>query len=194
LFEGEFEARHLPQDSANAGRNDRRAHQVVYSILVSARSFAEAGGVDGEFKRIRIEFAGSAGMVNCTIELSGGGKRTTRVTVALGPLRADFQQSLVCRRSVLVSPGIAEYPGAEIGYFFSLGSQLEGDAGAFGGMLAASPVQQGFTEATKEDREIVLGKFAPSEIESAGLDEIGGGAQWSGAAYCLFTNFIEIGH
>jgi hypothetical protein len=116
-------------------------------------------------------------MENCPIELSCGRQRATRVTVALGPSRADFQQSLVCRRSVLVSSGIAEYPGTEIGYFFSLGPQLEGDAGAFGGMLAPSPVQQSFAEAAKEDGEFVLGKFVPSEIDSAGLDEIGGGAQ-----------------
>ncbi len=194
LLEGEFEARHLPQDSAAAGRNDRRAHQIVDGILVSACRLAEAGGVNGEFKRVRIELAGSAGMENCAIELSGGGKRAARVTVALGPLGTDFQQSFVSRRSFLVAPGIAEHPGTEIGYFFARGPQLEGDAGAFGGMLTPSPVQQGFAEPAIEDREFVLGKSALSEIESAGLNEIGGGAQWSGATYRLFTNFIEIGH
>jgi hypothetical protein len=106
----------------------------------------------------------------------------------------DFQQSLVCRRGVIVVPGIAEHPGTQIGYFFVSGPQLEGDAGAFCGMIARSPVQQGFTEPAKEDGEFVLGNFAPSEIDSAGLDEIGGGAQWSGNTYRLFTNFIEIGH
>ena len=34
LLEGEFQARHLPQDSADGGRNGRRAHQIVYGILV----------------------------------------------------------------------------------------------------------------------------------------------------------------
>jgi hypothetical protein len=66
--------------------------------------------------------------------------------------------------------------------------------GAFGGMLAPSPVQQSFAEPAKEDGEFVLGNFALGEIDSAGLDEIGGGAQWPGNTYRLFTNFIEIGH
>ena len=96
LVEGEFEARHLPQDSAAAGRNDRRAHQIIDGILVSAGGLAEAGGVDGEFKRIRIELAGSAGMENCAIEQSGSGKRAARVTVAFGPSRTDF--AAVARR------------------------------------------------------------------------------------------------
>jgi hypothetical protein len=108
---------------------------MVDGILVSAGDLAEAGGVDGEFKRTRIEVAGSAGMENCAIELTGGGKRAARVTVALGPLGTDSQQLLVSRRGVLVSPGIAEHPGTEIGYIFLVGPQLEGDAGAFGGML-----------------------------------------------------------
>ena len=150
--------------------------------------------MNDKFKRIRIEFAGSAGMENCAIELSGGGQRAARVTVAFSPSGMDFQQSLVGRRSLLVLSGITEHPGTEIGYFFLSGPQIEGNAGAFGGMLAPSPMQQGFAEPAKEDREFVLGKFALSEIESAGLDEFGGGAQWSGATYRLFTNFIEIGH
>ena len=194
LLEGQFEARHVPEDSAAAGRDDRSAHQVVERILVSARSLAEAGGVDGEFKRIRIEFARSAGMQNCAIELSGGGKRATRVTVPFGPSGTDVQQPLVCRRSVLVTPGIAEYPCTEIGYFFLSRPQLEGDVRAFGGMVAPTPVQQGFAEPAKENREFVLGNFTLSEIDPAGLDEIGRGAQWSGVTYRRFTNFIEIGH
>jgi hypothetical protein len=115
-------------------------------------------------------------MENCAIELSGGGKRAARMTVALGPSGTDFEQPLVCRGRVLVSSGIAEHPGAEIGYFFLLGPQLEGDVGAFGGMLAPSAVQQGFAEAAKEDREFVFGKFVLGEIDSARLDEIRGGA------------------
>ena len=150
--------------------------------------------MDGEFKRIRIEFTGPAGVENCAIELSCGGKRAARMTVALGPSGTDFQQSLVCRRCVLVSSGIAEHPGTEIGYFFSSGRQLEGHVRACGGMVAPISVQQGFAEPAKEDREFVLGNFAPSEIDSACLDEIGGGAQWSGNTYRLFTNLIEIGH
>jgi hypothetical protein len=162
--------------------------------LVSACGLAEAGGMDGEFKRIGGELAGSAGMENCAIELSGGGKRAARVTVAFGPSGTDFQQSLIGRRGFLVTPGIAEYPSTEIGYFFLNGPQLEGDMGAFGGMLAPSPVQQGLAEPAIKDGEFLLRKFALSEIESAALDEIGGGAQWSSATYRLFTNFIEISH
>jgi hypothetical protein len=150
--------------------------------------------VDGEFKRIGIELTGSARVENCAIELSGGGKRAARVTVTLCPSRMYFQQSLVRRRCVLVSSGIAEHPGTEIGYFFFFGPQLEGDVGAFGGMLVPSAVQQGFAEAAKEDREFIFGKFVPGEIDSARLDEIRGGAQWPGNTYRLCTNFIEIGH
>ena len=150
--------------------------------------------MDGEFEQIRIQFTGFAGMENCAIEQPGSGKRAARVTVAFGPAGTDLQQSLVCRRSVLVAPGIAEHPGTEIGYFFLLRPQLEGDAGAFGGMITPSPVQQGFAEPAKEDKGFVLGKFALGEIKTAGLDEIGGGAQRSGATYRLFTNFIKIGH
>ena len=184
----------MPKDRTEARRNDRRAHQIVDGVLVSARSLAEAGGVDGELKRIRIEVAGSAGMENRAIEQSGSGKRAARVTVTLGPSRTNFEQPLVCRRRVLVAPGIAEHPGTEISYIFLCGLQLEGHAGAFGGMLATSAVQQGFAEPAKEDREFVFGNFALSEIDQAGLDEIGGGAQWSGATYGRFTNFIEISH
>ena len=194
LFEGEFEARHLPQDSATAGRNDRRLRQIVDRILVSACSLAQAGGVNGEFRRIRIDLAGPAGMENCAIELSGSGKRPARVTMAFGPSGTDFQQSLVGRRGFRVAPGIAEHPSTQIGYFFPNGSELEGDSGAFGGMFTPSPVQQGFAEPAIEDREFAVGKFALSKIASAGLNEIGGGAQGSGAAYRLFTNLVEIGH
>ena len=93
-----------------------------------------------------------------------------------------------------MATGIAEHPGTEIGYFFLLGPQLEGDAGAFRGMIAPTPVQQGFAEPAVKDREFVLRKFALSEIESAALGEIGGSAQWSGATDRLFINFIKIGH
>jgi hypothetical protein len=150
--------------------------------------------MDGEFKRIGIEFAGSAGMVNCAIQLSSGSKRAARVTVALGPSRSDFEQLLVCRRGILVPSGVAEHPGTEIGYIFFLGPQLEGDAGAFGGMIAPSPVQQGFAEPTEKYRELILGYFVLSKIKIASFDEIGCGAHWSRATYRLFTNFIEIGH
>lgn len=64
-----------------------------------------------------------------------------------------------------MAPGIAEHPGTEIGYFFLLGPQLEGDAGAFGGMIAPTPVQQGFAEPAIKDREFVLRIFALSEID-----------------------------
>ena len=77
--------------------------------------------MDGEFQRFTIEFAGSGCVENCAIELSRSGKRAARVTVALGPSRMDFQQSLVCRRCVLASSGIAEHPGTEIDYFFLFG-------------------------------------------------------------------------
>ena len=150
--------------------------------------------MNGKFKRIRIEFAGSAGMENGAIEQSGGGKRAARVTVAFGPSGTHFQQSLVGRRGFLVAPGIAEHPSAEIGYFFLKGPELERNAGAFGSMFTPSPVQQGFAEPAIKDREFVVGKSALSKIESAGFNEIGRGAQWSGARYRLFTNFIEIGH
>jgi hypothetical protein len=193
-LEGEFEARHLPEDSAAAGRNDRRAHQIFNGILVSAGGLAQAGGVDGKFKRIRSELAGPAGMENCAIELSGSGKRAAGVTVALGPPGTDFQQSLVGGRSFLVASGIAEHPGTEIGYFFLNGPQPEGNAGAFGSVLMPSPMQQGFAQPTIKDREFGVGKSALSEIKSAGLNEIGGSAHWSGATYRLFANFIEIGH
>jgi hypothetical protein len=133
-------------------------------------------------------------MENCAIELSGSGKRPAGVTVAFGPSGPDFQQAFVGRRGFLMAPGIAEHPSAQIGYFFLNGPELKGNAGAFGSMLAPSPVQQGFAEPAIEDREFVVGKSAPSEIESARLNEISSGAQWSGAAYRLFTNFIEIGH
>jgi hypothetical protein len=93
-----------------------------------------------------------------------------------------------------VAPGIAEYPGAEVGYFFLFGPQFEGDAGAFARMLAPSPVQQGFAQPAKEDGEFVLGYFALNKVKIARFDEIGGSAQWWGATYRLFTNFIEIGH
>ena len=116
------------------------------------------------------------------------------MTVAFGPEGSEFQQSLVGRRGVLVAPGIAEHPSTEIGYFFLNGPELEGNAGAFGSMLAPSPVQQGFAEPAIEDREFVVRKSALSEIESARFNEIGGGAQWSGAPYRLLANFIEIGH
>ena len=133
-------------------------------------------------------------MENCAIEQPGSGKRPARVTVAFGPSGTDVQQPLVCRRSVLVTPGIAEHPSTKIGYFFLNGPELEGNASAFGSMLTPSPVPQGFAEPAIEDRELVVRKPALSEIESAGVNEIGGGAQWSGATYRLFTNFIEIGH
>ena len=194
LFEGEFEARHLPQDSTTAGRNDRRPRQIFDRILISARSLAQAGGVNGEFRRIRIDLAGPAGMKNCAIELSGSGKRPARVTVAFGPSGTDFQQSLVGRRGFCVAPGIAEHPSTQIGYFFLNGPEFEGNSGAFGGMFTPSPVQQGFAEPAIEDREFAVGKFALSKIASAGLNEISGGAQGSGAAYRLFTNLVEIGH
>jgi hypothetical protein len=167
---------------------------MVDGILVSAGGLAQAGGVDGEFKRIRIELAGPGGMENCAIEQPGSGKRPARVPVAFGPSGTDFQQSLVGRRSFRVAPGIAEHPSTEIGYFFLNGPELEGNAGAFGSMLTPSLVPQGFAEPAIEDREFVVRKSALSEIESAGVNEIGGGAQWSGAAYRLFTNLIEIGH
>jgi hypothetical protein len=149
--------------------------------------------VDGEFKRIRIKLAGSAGMENCAIELSGSGKRAAGVTVAFGPSGTDFQQLLVGGRSFLVASGIAKHPSTEIGYFFLNGPELEGNAGAFGSMLTPSPVQQGFAQPAIEDREFGVGKSALSEIKSAGLNEIGG-ARWSGVIYRLFTNLIEIGH
>ena len=91
-------------------------------------------------------------------------------------------------------PELLNTQAQEIGYFFFFGPQLEGDVGAFGGMLVPSAVQQGFAEAAKEDREFIFGKFVPGEIDSARLDEIRGGAQWPGNAYRLCTNFIEIGH
>jgi len=116
------------------------------------------------------------------------------VPVAFGPSGTDFQQSLVGRRSFRVAPGIAEHTSTEIGYFFLNGSELEGNAGAFGSMLTPSPVPQGFAEPAIEDREFVVRKSALSEIEPAGVNEIGGGAQWSDAAYRFFTNLIEIGH
>jgi hypothetical protein len=133
-------------------------------------------------------------MENCAIEQSGSGKRAARVTVAFGPSGTDFQQSFVGRRGFRVAPGIAEHPGAEIGYFFLNGPELEGNAGAFGGVLPPSPVEQGFAEPAIENGEFVVGKSALNEIEAAGFNEIGRGAQWSGATYRLFTNFIEIGH
>jgi hypothetical protein len=167
---------------------------MVDGILVSAGGLAEAGGVDGEFKRIRIELAGPGGMENCAIEQPGSGKRPTRVPVAFGPSGTDFQQSLISRRGFRVAPGIAEHPSTEIGYFFLNGPELEGNAGAFGSMLTPSPVPQGFAEPAIEDREFVVRKSALSEIESAGVNEIGGGAQWSGATYRLFTNLVKIGH
>ena len=74
-------------------------------------------------------------------------------------MRTDFQQSLVGRRGFRVAPAIAEHPSAEIGYFFLNGPELEGDAGAFGSMLAPSPVQQGFAEPAIEDREFVVAEI-----------------------------------
>ncbi len=116
------------------------------------------------------------------------------MAVAFGPSGTDFEQPLVGCRSRLVPSGIAEHPGTEIGYLFLLRPQLEGDAGAFGGVLAPSPVHQGFAEPAKENGEFGFGNFAPSKVDSAGLDEIAGAAQWSGAVYRLFANYIEIGH
>src|SRR2546430_17349195 len=96
---------------------------------------------------------------------------------SFGPSGTDFEQSLVGRRGFRVAPGIAEHPSTEIGYFLLNGPELEGNAGAFGSMLAPSPVQQGFAEPAIEDREFAVGKFALSEIESAAFNEIGGAAQ-----------------
>ena len=93
-----------------------------------------------------------------------------------------------------MAPGIDEHPSTEIGYFFLNRPELEGNAGAFGGVLEPSPAQQGFAEPAIEDREFVVGKSALGEIESAGLNEIGGPTQWSGAPNRLVANFIEIGH
>ena len=132
-------------------------------------------------------------MENCGIELSCGGKRAACVAVAFGPSGMDFQQSLVGRGGFYVAPGIAEHPSTEIGNFFLNGPELESNASAFGSMVAPSPVPQGFAEPAIENREFAVGKSALSKIESACLNKIGGSAEWPGAAYRLFTNFIEFG-
>ena len=58
-----------------------------------------------------------------------------------------------------------------------LGLQFECDAGAFDGMLAPSPMQQGLAEAAKEERQFIPRNFALREVNTAGLDKIGAGAQ-----------------
>ena len=138
-------------------------------------------------------------MENCTIELSGGGKRAACVAVPFGPLGTDCQQLLVSRGGVLVSAGIAEHPGTEIGYIFLRGAflrgpQRESDASAFGGVLMPSSMQQGFAKATKEDEEFFLRKIVLSEIKTASLDELNGSAQRSSTAYRCFADFIDVGH
>jgi len=66
----------------------------------------------GKLKRIRIEVAGSAAMENRTIDPSYDSKGAARVAMPFGPMRTDFQQALVRRRSLFVSTAITEYPRA----------------------------------------------------------------------------------
>ena len=82
----------------------------------------------------------------------------------LRPIGDGFSESFVGRRGFLVAPGIAEPKDAEIGYFFLRGPQLEGDAGAFGGVLRHPRCNKASLEPAIEDREFVLGNFALSEI------------------------------
>jgi hypothetical protein len=91
--------------------------------------------------------------------------------MSLSPARTNFQQLLIGRRSFTPSSAIAEYPGADVGYFFFLGSQLEGDSGTIHRLLATAVVQQCFTKPTKEDGTLVGGKLVAGKIQLAGLEQ-----------------------
>jgi hypothetical protein len=147
-----------------------------------------------EFDATRIEPARSAGVKDCPIELSGRPQRAAQMTVALGPMRTNFEQLPVCRGGFLVSLAIAENPGADMGGGLVLGLQFECDAGAFDGVLAPSAMQQGLAEAAKGERQSIPRNFALREVNTAGRDEIGAGAQSQGAVDRRFTNFIKFRH
>src|SRR6516164_10840832 len=103
----------------------------------------------------------------------------------LSPAGTNFQQLLISRRGFTPSSAIAEYPGADVGYFFFLGSQLEGDPGAIHRLLATAVVQQCFTEPTKEDGTLVGGKLVAGKIHLAGLEQAGSSRARRSGIDCL---------
>jgi hypothetical protein len=113
----------------------------------------------------------------------------------LGPTGANFQQLLVSGPRFIPSSAIAEYPGADVGYFFLFTAQLKGDAGAIDGILAPAVVQQCFTEPTVKDRKLVRGNLVLGEMEAARLQQAElGCARTRGGIDCLFTDFTKFAH
>ena len=151
--------------------------------------------MSGKFDGTRSEITGPAGVEYRAVELPSGGKRTACVSMPLSPAGTNFQQLLIGRRSFTPSSAIAEYPGADVGYFFFLWSQLKGDPGAIHRLLATAVVQQCFTEPTKEDGTLVGGKLVAGKIQLAGLEHAGSSrARRSGGIDCLCTDFTNVAH
>src|SRR6516162_8714345 len=98
----------------------RSANQISDRVLVAAGSFVLTRRMSGKFGGTRSEITGPAGVEFRAVELPSGGKRTACVSMPLSPAGTNFQQLLIGRRSFTPSSAIAEYPGADVGYFFFL--------------------------------------------------------------------------
>src|SRR5438067_9103714 len=88
------------------------AHQIVDGLRVTPGGCQKAARMKREFERVWSEVARSPAMNYGAVESPGCREGTARMAVSFGPLGPQHQEAFVGCCRLVVSPAIAEHPGA----------------------------------------------------------------------------------
>lgn len=174
LVEGKGSRREAAEHPGVVGHDPGGAAQMKDGLAVAARGRAETAGVNREFERAGLDFAGLRGVKNRAIDVPGNGTGAARMAVAGRPSGAAFDEDFIGRRGLAMALAIAEQPSAKICCRRLPGFELESGAGVGDRFVALAAVIKCLAQTTPVRRLLARGNLAGDgpaigRIEAAGI-------------------------